>query len=433
MRLRKMICARRGVEILVTGPSDSNREAASGPCGTANPREGAGDKVTTGGAAERGTQASQQPKATESSGAAKHRRKRRRSRSHAPAYGALDLGTNNCRLLVARPSRRGFFVIDAFSRIIRLGEGVTATRKLSDEAMTRTLEALKICADKMRHRRVRRARVIATEACRAAENCDEFVARVQDETGLELEIVNNETEARLAVSGCSSLIDRDCDWALVFDIGGGSSEFIWLDLREIAPGSPRDAQDQIDLQSRILAWTSLRIGVVTLAEKHGGRDVGPATFETMVDDVMRELISFEAKHGLDQKIDHANAHLMGTSGTVTTIAGIHLDLPAYDRRRVDGCWLELKDIRAVFDQLIAMSYEERVAQPCIGQDRADLVLAGCAILEAVQRLWPCERLRVADRGLREGILANLMAEDGYPQWRRPARYRPRGQSQPRPR
>jgi exopolyphosphatase/guanosine-5'-triphosphate,3'-diphosphate pyrophosphatase len=329
-----------------------------------------------------------------------------------PIYGALDLGTNNCRLLVAKPSRRSFLVIDAFSRIIRLGEGVLTSGQLSEAAMSRTIAALKVCAEKMIRRQVTRSRLIATEACRIASNSGEFIDRVRRETGLKIEIVDRETEAKLAVSGCASLIDRSCEWVLVFDIGGGSSEIIWLDLARLERPWRRTLHDRLDVQNCIAAWTSLPVGVVNLAERHGGRDVTPARYEAMVGDVMAALKEFEAEHGFARKIAHAHAHFLGTSGTVTTISGIHLKLPAYDRSRVDGCWLSIGDVRAVSGDLIAMDYAQRVAQPCIGRERADLVLAGCAILEALLRTWPCQRLRVADRGLREGILATLMAEDG---------------------
>ncbi|MFZ2019551.1 MAG: Ppx/GppA phosphatase family protein [Methyloceanibacter sp.] len=328
-------------------------------------------------------------------------------------YGALDLGTNNCRLLIAKPSRRGFLVIDAFSRIIRLGEGVLNSGQLSQAAMTRTIEALKVCADKMHRRQVTRSRLIATEACRIAANSGEFIERVRRETGLEIEIVTQETEAKLAVSGCASLIDRNCDWTLVFDIGGGSSELIWLDLAELGHPHRRNLHDRVDVQNCIAAWTSLPIGVVNLAERHGGREVTRGGYEAMVADVMAAIKSFEAKHRFGAKIARSRAHFLGTSGTVTTISGIHLKLPVYERSRVDGCWLNAQDVRSVSNDLISMTYAERVAQPCIGHERADLVLAGCAILEALLRIWPCQRLRVADRGLREGILAMLMAEDGH--------------------
>ncbi|MGH6737407.1 MAG: Ppx/GppA phosphatase family protein [Methyloceanibacter sp.] len=328
-------------------------------------------------------------------------------------YGALDLGTNNCRLLIAKPSRRGFLVIDAFSRIIRLGEGVLNSGRLSEDAMKRTIDALRVCADKMRRRGVTRSRLIATEACRTASNGDEFLGRVRNETGLAIEIVGRETEAKLAVSGCASLLDRNCDWALVFDIGGGSSEIIWLDLKRLGRTWKRTLHDRVDVQNCIAAWTSLPIGVVNLAERHGGREVTPEDYEAMVEDVMAAIKGFEAQHRFGDRIATNRAHFLGTSGTVTTISGIHLKLPHYERSRVDGCWLSARDVRTVSGDLIAMTYAERVAQPCIGHERADLVLAGCAILEAMLRVWPCQRLRVADRGLREGILTTLMAEDGH--------------------
>jgi exopolyphosphatase/guanosine-5'-triphosphate,3'-diphosphate pyrophosphatase len=329
-----------------------------------------------------------------------------------PAYAALDLGTNNCRLLVARPSPRGFKVIDAFSRVIRLGEGVAASRCLSQEAIERTIDALKICATKIRHHRVVRSGLIATEACRLADNAPHFLNRVRHETDLDIKVVSREAEARLAVSGCASLIDASCDLALVFDIGGGSSELIWLDLDGYKRRARTQYIDRLEMQNCIVAWTSLPVGVVTLAERYGGRFVDDATFQAMVADILAMLAPFEAEHGLRDRMATRNAHLLGTSGTVTTLAGVHLRLPRYDRREVDGCWLQTAQARAVTASLLKATHVERVAQPCIGKDRADLVLAGCAILEALLQTWPCERLRVADRGLREGILATLMAEDG---------------------
>ena len=342
------------------------------------------------------------------------------------AYAALDLGTNNCRLLVARPSPRGFKVIDAFSRIIRLGEGVAMSRRLSAEAIERTIEALKVCAGKMRRHRVERAGLIATEACRLADNAIEFLSRVRTETDLDIKVLSREAEARLAVCGCASLIDANSDLVLVFDIGGGSSELIWLDLAQHRQRSNGAYLDRLEVQNCVAAWTSLPVGVVTLAERYDGRLVDAESFEAMVAHVAALLAPFEAQHRLRRRMAGRRTQLLGTSGTVTTLAGVHLDLPRYDRRQVDGCWLDVRQARAVTAQLLASSHAERVAQPCIGKERADLVLAGCAILEAVLRAWPCERLRVADRGLREGILATLMAEDGVHRsdnrrWRRNAR------------
>lgn len=327
-------------------------------------------------------------------------------------YGALDLGTNNCRLLLARPSRRGFRVIDAFSRIIRLGEGVSQTGRLSPAAMDRTIDALKVCASKLNRHRVRRARLVATEACRIADNSDHFLDRVRDALGLEIEVLTPEIEARLAVSGCASLIDGRADYVLVFDIGGGSSEIIWLDLTRRGRPWRQSLADRLEAQDCMAAWSSLPVGVVTLAERFGGRHVDAGAFEAMVGHVRELVAPFEARHRFAERIRGRDVHLLGTSGTVTTVAGIHLGLPRYDRNRVDGCWLEVRAAQKVTASLLARSYDERVAEPCIGRDRADLVLAGCAILEALLRTWPCERLRVADRGLREGILATLMHEDG---------------------
>lgn len=326
----------------------------------------------------------------------------------SPVYAALDLGTNNCRLLVAVPGRPGQFrVIDAFSRIVRLGEGLSSSGRLGGPAMDRAIEALKVCADKLGNRKVRKARLIATEACRAADNGAEFLARVEEEAGLKLEIIDRKTEARLAVSGCGPLVERGTDGVVLFDIGGGSSEIALIDLSRHR--TPR-------LANHIVSWTSLPVGVVSLAERFGGREVTHGVFEAMVDEVARLLDRFEGRGKLAHVAPGARFHLLGTSGTVTTLAGVHLGLERYDRRRVDGLWLDNDDVEAMIARLLSWDFEARVANPCIGADRADLVLAGCAILEAIRRCWPSERLRVADRGLREGMLSELMADDGV--WRR---------------
>ncbi|RRH89470.1 Ppx/GppA family phosphatase [Mesorhizobium tamadayense] len=336
----------------------------------------------------------------------------RRPQQELPVFAALDLGTNNCRLLVAVPSRHGQFrVIDAFSRIVRLGEGLSANGRLGQAAMDRAVEALKICGDKLRNRKIRKARLIATEACRSAENGVEFLDRVEREAGLKLEIIDRQTEARLAVSGCGSLVERDTRGVVLFDIGGGSSEIALIDLTR-GQRSPR-------LANHIVSWTSLPVGVVSLAERFGGRTVTRETFFAMVDDVAARLKAFDGRDRLAHVLASPNFHLLGTSGTVTTLAGVHLDLERYDRRRVDGLWMDRTSVDRMIEKLIGWDFQQRVANPCIGADRADLVLAGCAILEAIRAVWPSERLRVADRGLREGILSELMADDGV--WRHDGR------------
>jgi exopolyphosphatase / guanosine-5'-triphosphate,3'-diphosphate pyrophosphatase len=329
-------------------------------------------------------------------------------RSQRRLYAALDLGTNNCRLLVAKPEGASFRVVDAFSRIVRLGEGLAQTGRLGEAAMDRAVEALKVCQSKLRDRQVTRARLIATEACRSAENGAEFIARVRQETGLALEIVDRQTEAHLAAQGCAPLADPKARGVILFDIGGGSSELVWLLPRGPGKaGGPPTAD--------ILGWTSLPVGVVTLAERHGGRKVTREGFGRMVAEVADMVERFSHRDAIRSQLQHL--HMLGTSGTVTTLAGVHLGLPKYDRRRVDGAWLAADEVDTILDQLLDMTYEERIGHPCIGAERADLVLAGCAILEGMRRHFPCERLRVADRGLREGILVGLMRADGV--WRRP--------------
>ncbi|HKH02027.1 MAG TPA: Ppx/GppA phosphatase family protein [Bradyrhizobium sp.] len=313
-------------------------------------------------------------------------------------YAALDLGTNNCRLLIACPSGDGFRVVDSFSRIIRLGEGISGTGCISEAAIERAIAALSICRDKIQSKRAKRLRLIATEACRAASNADGFRNRVEAETGIRLEVIDRETEAALAVVGCSPLLDPKGRGAILFDIGGGSTELVRIE---------RDPKEQ-DAAPRIKAWMSIPLGVVTLAEHFGGKDVTPESYARMVEEVARPIAPFAAEHGRDLR----DMHLLGTSGTVTTLAGVHLNLVRYDRRRIDGIWLNNVDITATIARLLGMSYHERANNTCISLERADLVLAGCAILDAIRNAFPLPRLRVADRGLREGMLVEMMREDG---------------------
>ncbi len=326
-------------------------------------------------------------------------------RWRGPLYAALDLGTNNCRLLIARPHEGSFRVLDGFTRIVRLGEGLSTTGRLSDAAMDRTIEALRMCRNKLREHEPARVRLIATEACRSAANGAEFLARVEREVGLTLEIVDRQTEAALAVTGCADLIEDGTAGALMFDIGGGSSELAWLDFRG---GRPKR---QGRMASSIRSWQSLPVGVVSIAEKYGGVEVTRETFEAMVAYVSGHLRQFRGREKLKQMIAEHPVHMIGTSGTVTTLAGLHLGLERYERQKVDGLWMTGRDIDATMSALLGMPYERRVAHACIGRDRADLVLPGCAIFEAIRREWPTDRVRVADRGLREGILISLIDAD----------------------
>jgi exopolyphosphatase/guanosine-5'-triphosphate,3'-diphosphate pyrophosphatase len=312
-------------------------------------------------------------------------------------YAALDLGTNNCRLLIASPTGDGFRVVDSFSRIIRLGEGISATGSISEAAIDRAIAALSICSDKIRYRKAKRLRLIATEACRAADNADSFRARVASETGIRLEVIDRETEATLAVIGCSPLLDPRGRGAILFDIGGGSTELVRIERDPEANAPPR-----------IKAWMSIPLGVVTLAEHFGGRDVSADSYARMVAEVAQYVAPFAAEHARDI----SDMHMLGTSGTVTTLAGVHLNLTRYDRRRIDGVWMDNSDVTAVITRLLGMSFQERADNNCISVERADLVLAGCAILDAIRDAFPLPRLRVADRGLREGMLVEMMREDG---------------------
>jgi len=321
------------------------------------------------------------------------------------AYAAIDLGTNNCRLLIARPSGENFTVIDAFSRVVRLGEGLANSGRLSEEAMDRALGALHVCADKLKRRNVHLARSVATEACRRATNGAEFIARVREETGIFLDVISAQEEARLAVLGCHILLEQGQGPAMIFDIGGGSTELVLIASGERVP--------------RILDWQSVPWGVVSLTEHCGGtlgEDATPAmlaehyaTMRGLVTDSFADfaerIAPWRARGGFEE------LRLLGTSGTVTTLASLHLELPQYDRRAVDGLIVPVEAMREISARLSGMGLDQRRLLPCIGRERADLVVAGCAILETILDLWPAERLGVADRGIREGILRSLMAAD----------------------
>ncbi|CAN2535472.1 Exopolyphosphatase [Methylocapsa aurea] len=361
------------------------------------PRAGAGTRASDDGSSD--------PARPCADGSPKHAQSARglpTERRDDHVYAALDLGTNNCRLLIARPEQRSrrktdmLRIVDAFSRIVRLGEGMGASQRICEPAIERTLDALDVCREKMSARGVSRARLIATQACRAAENGAAFVERVRERTGLLLEVIDRETEARLAARGCGSLADPRAESILLFDIGGGSTELVWL---------TRDARG-----CQLRHWTSLELGVVSLAERFGGKSVSAAVYEAMIARAFEALASFAERTAAERRCERF--HLLGTSGTVTTLAGVHLGLERYDRWRVDGLWLSDEDATRAIDSLRAMDFDQRAANGCIGPQRADLVLAGCAIFEAIRRVFPASRTRIADRGLREGMLLEMMEADG---------------------
>jgi exopolyphosphatase/guanosine-5'-triphosphate,3'-diphosphate pyrophosphatase len=333
-----------------------------------------------------------------------------RSRSRPPAFAALDLGTNNCRLLIGAPAGDGFRVLDSFSRIVRLGEGLHNTGRLSPTAMDRAMTALHGCAAHLARHPVRGLRAIATEACRRAANGAEFLARVRDETGLCVNVISGREEAELALESCAPLLRHCGRRVLLFDIGGGSTELAWVRL-------PRP-----DARPELIGFVSLPVGVVTLAERFGTAGFAPDGFLAMVEDVTARLRPFEAVHCISHEIRQGGVDLLGTSGTVTTLAGIALDLPRYRRPLVDGTVLSRFDAEQALHRLRAFSRDALARHPCVGPERADFVLPGCAIFTAIYQLWPASEIVVADRGLREGMLLRMMRAErsrGARPWRLP--------------
>lgn len=332
------------------------------------------------------------------------------ARKSEPIYAALDLGTNNCRLLLAEAVEQQAYphfslhIRDSFSRIVRLGEGVAETGALSEEAMERTIEALRICKNKLERYPVTHARFVATEACRRASNGKDFMKRVRREIGMKIDIISAEEEATLAFKGCASLLRPEPKQALVFDIGGGSTEFMWVKVKPLIEGKKAAV-----MPHRILNWFSLPYGVMNLSEKFGGSTFTEVYFEEMVEYLMDRLRQFEAHEGISEAIADGQLQLLSTSGTVTTLAAIYMGLPKYERAKVDGTTLSVSHVRQAIEAILEMRASERFNHPCIGSDRSDFILSGCAIFEAIARLWPEKKIRVADRGVREGIIMTLLS------------------------
>jgi exopolyphosphatase/guanosine-5'-triphosphate,3'-diphosphate pyrophosphatase len=325
------------------------------------------------------------------------------SRAPAGAFAALDLGTNNCRLLVGTPAGSGFRVVDSFSRIVRLGEGLHHSGALSECAMDRTLQALHGCAARLARRPVQGLRAVATEACRRASNGAAFLDRVQRETGLRFDVISPREEAELVLESCAPLLRPHGTMAagrraLLFDIGGGSTELVWVRIGR-------------DGSTDLAGYVSLPIGVVSLVDRFGMAGFTESGFAAMVADVTDRLQAFEQVHQIRQEIQQGGVRLLGTSGTVTTLAGIVLALKQYSRPAVDGVQLTRAEASGALAELRAMGREGLMAHPCVGPERVDFVLPGCAIFAAIQTLWPAPTVTVADRGLREGLLLRLMRLD----------------------
>ena len=331
-------------------------------------------------------------------------------RPQAAAYAALDLGTNNCRLLIGAPTRDGFRVVDSYSRIVRLGEGLHHTGELAQAAMDRAMLALHACAERIERRQLRGVRAVATEACRRASNGAAFLDRVRLETGLDVRTISTREEAELALESCSPLLAGEGRRALLFDIGGGSTELAWVRL---TPGAP----------PKLIGYVSLPVGVVTLSERWGDTAFSPDGFESMVEDVMGQLEEFERVYCISHEIRQGGVQFLGTSGTVTTLAGIALKLPRYRRPLVDGMLLAADAALAAMGILRNLGRDGLVAHPCVGPERVDFVLPGCAVFEAIRRLWPAEDIIVADRGLREGMVLRMIRSIGALSTGRSHRYR----------
>ncbi|MEJ6608185.1 MAG: Ppx/GppA phosphatase family protein [Paracoccaceae bacterium] len=342
-------------------------------------------------------------------------------------YAALDLGTNSCRMLIAHPVGSEFQVFDSFSKSVQLGQGLESSGLLSNASMKRTIQALRICQQKLQRYKVRNMRLVATEACRRASNSQQFIATVQQQTGLRLEIIQPEEEARLAVISCAPLVSAKTQQLMVVDIGGGSTELVWIDLSEVPrrqrgraimrlhagfkqSGTRSLSASGVDIPAaKVVDWISVPLGVATLRDQF--RDVrdDSARFALMswfFEEHLAEFTPYKSEHAKE------GFQIIGTSGTVTTVAASHLGLKRYDRAKVDGLRMTSDQIDKVIRTYLDLGPVGRRRDPRIGMDRQVLIMSGAAILQALLRCWPTDRLSVADRGLREGLLYAQMSAAG---------------------
>ena len=332
-------------------------------------------------------------------------------------YAAVDMGTNSCRMLIARPVGNQFQVVDSFSKTVHLGAGLEASGRLSHASMGRTLQALRICQKKIDGHVVGKIRMVATEACRRARNGRDFMRQIKRETGLQIDIISPEEEARLAVISCAPLVNPTTEQLLVVDIGGGSTELVWVDLSSVAPerrggaimGLHRGFAGQPQDGARVVDWISVPLGVATLKDQFQDVEDDGARFALMSWFFEESLASFSPSASAQPR---SGFQIIGTSGTVTTVAASFLNLRRYDRTKVDGLRMTSDQIDSVIREYLALGPEGRRTDPRIGRDRHTLIMPGAAILQALMRIWPTDRLSVADRGLREGLLYAQMNADG---------------------
>lgn len=320
-----------------------------------------------------------------------------------PVIAAIDLGTNSCRLLIARVDGQTFRIVDSFSRVVRLGEGVQTSALLTEEAIDRTLDALRICKQKITSNQVSSLRAVATEACRMAENRDDLISRARTELGLHVEVITPEEEARLALSGCAGILNTRIPYAIAFDIGGGSTEVMWLKITE-----HRRLHRRRFPVIELIDCISLPCGVVTLVDRYHSQSYDPLIYREIQDEVINDLKNFSIKNNIYHYLENRQVQMVGTSGTVTTLTAMSLGLEKYDRKLIDGCFLDASDAHRLSQQIFEMTKEQRARHCCIGPTRTDLVVMGTAILEGILKTWPVQKLRVADRGVREGILMEMI-------------------------
>jgi exopolyphosphatase/guanosine-5'-triphosphate,3'-diphosphate pyrophosphatase len=327
-------------------------------------------------------------------------------------------------MLIATPSADQFRVVDAYSKSVRLGIDLERTGSLSRRAINRTVSALQTCAEKLAAYGVVHTKFVATEACRRAENGIGFLEEVREQTGLELEIIRPSEEARLAVISCASLVGHDAEQALIVDIGGGSTELVWIDLEGVPPDARAAAIMRIrpthknkgapvaQGEARVVDWISVPTGVATLYEKYRDVDDDTARFALMSWYFEEQIQDFKPYRDEAFFGDLEGFQVIGTSGTVTTVGAAHLGLQRYDRSKVDGMQMRSDEVDAVVSQFLQLGPEGRRTHPGIGRDRTRLIMAGAAIFQTLLRAWPTDCIRVADRGLREGLLYSMMSENG---------------------
>lgn len=307
-------------------------------------------------------------------------------------FASIDLGTNTVRLLVVTGNSKGFTTLHSNQLITRLGEGLSHSGILKDIAMERTIKAVLDFKREASKYSPFAIWVAATSAVREAKNRNEFIEKIREVTGLELEVIPWEEEARRTLLGVFSGLDGNIKKAIVFDIGGGSTEYI------------------LTVDKRLVKSVGTALGVVHLSEKYIRKDPVDDGELIILESVITNKIRNVKSQLHDVLCTMHDVRLIGTAGTVTTIAALDLNLHPYDPAKVNGYVLNIENVKEILKKLKNMTLEERRNIPALESGREDLIIPGAVIVIKTMEIFGFNEMIVSDYGLREGIILAKMSE-----------------------